>query len=70
MTDTTPIRNKQIRVAWNVIGRKNSSGKPIMAGKWHPDTPAFRKDLRIIVESGIEAYGVGSHWIEERKSPA
>lgn len=68
MTDPTPIRQKQIRLAWNVIGRKNSKGKPINAGAWHPDTPKFRAELRIIMEAGIEAYGPGSHWVEERKA--
>lgn len=65
MADPTPIRQKQIRLAWNVIGRKDSKGQPITAGNWHPDTSEFRKTLRTVMEAGIEAYGSRSHWIEE-----
>lgn len=65
LTDPTPIRQKQIRLAWNVVGRKNAEGKTITAGQWHPDTPTFRDMLRVVMEAGVEAYGAHSHWIEE-----
>jgi hypothetical protein len=56
----------EIRVGWNVVGRRNSANKPIQAGLWQPDTPENRKALTIIAESGNEAYGTGTHWVEER----
>lgn len=63
-----PIRPKEIRVRWSVIGRKNLEGKPINAGLWFPDSPTFRRDLEVLVESGNFAYGKGTHWIEEREA--
>lgn len=65
ITDPMPIRQKQIRLGWNVIGRKDSKGQPITAGNLNTDTPEFRKTLRIVMEAGIDAYGSRSHWIEE-----
>lgn len=59
---------KEIRLAWNVVGRENQIGEPIMAGVWHPDTPENRRDLEIMAEAGNDAYGPGSHWIEEREA--
>lgn len=56
----------EIRLGWNVVGRRDRSNQPIQGGLWQPDTPENRKALTIISESGNEAYGPGSHWIEER----
>lgn len=63
----TFIRPKQIRVCWSIIGRTGTDGLPNNGGIWHPDTPEFRRDLQIVAESGNEAYGPGTHWIEERE---
>ena len=63
----TFIRPKQIRVCWSIVGRMDMNGVPINGGVWHPGTPEFRRDLTIIAESGNEAYGPGTHWIEERE---
>ena len=68
MPEPTPIRPKEIRVRWSIIGRKNLQGKPINAGLWFPDSPTFRHDLQVIVEAGNDTYGKGSHWIEEREA--
>ncbi len=56
----------EIRLGWNVVGRRNATNKPIQAGLWQPDTPENRKALTIITDSSNEAYGPGSHWVEER----
>jgi hypothetical protein len=37
-------------------------------GLWHPDTPENREKLQTIMEAAVEAYGPGSHWIEEREA--
>ena len=58
----------EIRVAWNVVGRQNLVNEDINGGTWCLDSPENRKDLDIIVESGNEAYGPGSHWIETREA--
>ncbi len=65
-TPPTFIRPKQIRVCRSIVGRTGMDGLPKNGGVWHPDTPEFRGDLQIVVESGNEAYGPGTHWIEER----
>lgn len=58
----------EILLGWSVVGRRNSANKPIQAGLWQPDTSENRKALNIIAESGNEAYGPGTHWIEEREA--
>ncbi len=58
----------EIRVAWNVIGRRSIAEEPIQGGLWDPDTPVNRATLVIVMESGNEAYGSESHWIEERQA--
>ena len=58
----------EIRVAWNVIGRRSIAEEPIQGGLWHPDTPENRKTLVIVMESGNESYRPESHWIEERQA--
>ena len=58
----------EIRVAWNVIGRRSIADEPIQGGLWHPDTPENRETLVIVMESGNECYGPESHWIEERRA--
>ena len=45
----------EIRVAWNVIGRRSIADEPIQGGLWHPDTPENRKTLTIVMESGNES---------------
>jgi len=47
----------EIRVAWNVIGRRSIVDETIQFGLWHPDTPENRETLTIVMESGNESYG-------------
>lgn len=61
-------RMTEIRVAWPHGLHEDRSGKPTSGGAWFPDTPENRRDLTIIVESGCEACGPDSHWIEEREA--
>jgi hypothetical protein len=56
----------EIRLGWNVVGRRARANQPIQGGLWQPDTTENRKALTIIAESGNEAYGPGTHWVEER----
>lgn len=56
----------EIRMGWSVVGRRNAANKPIQAGLWQPDTPKNRKELALLADAGNEAYGPGTHWIEER----
>lgn len=58
----------EIRLRWNVVGRTNLADELIGGGTWCPDIPENRKDLEIIMQSGNEVYGEGSHWIEEREA--
>lgn len=56
----------EIRVAWPFGLHEDQFGNPSAGGVWFPDTPENRKDLQVIVESGCEVCGSGSHWREER----
>ena len=58
----------EIRLRWNVTGRQSVVNEPIDGGTWCIDTPENRKHLEIIMETGDEAYGEGSHWIEAREA--
>lgn len=58
----------EIRLAWSVVGREDLTGRPIQAGLWQPDNEENRRTLQIIVDSGNETYGPGTHWIEEREA--
>lgn len=59
---------KEIRVAWSVVGRKSIANEEIQAGLWHPKTEQTMHDMEIVRDSGNEAYGPGTHWIEEREA--
>lgn len=68
-TPPSPVKGLvEIRLGWSVVGRHNSDNKSIQAGLWQPDTSENRKALNIIAKSGNEAYGPGTHWIEEREA--
>jgi len=58
----------EIRLAWSIQDRKDLTGRPVDGGLWHPDTPANREAITITMEAGNEAYGDGTHWIEEREA--
>lgn len=58
----------EIRVCWPMGLHESDDGQPIDGGLWFPDIPAVRWDLQIIVESGCEACGTGTHWLEEREA--
>lgn len=47
---------------------ENLIDEPIQAGLWSPDNQRNREELTIIMESGNEAYGPDTHWIEEREA--
>ena len=42
--------------------------RPQDAGLWFPDTPANRELLNTVLDCGEEAFGTGTHWIEERQA--
>ena len=58
----------EIRVAWLLGLHENQAGEPTTGGVWFPDNEVNRHDLEIIVESGNEACGPGTHWLEERQA--
>jgi hypothetical protein len=61
---------KEIRLRW-IAGEAHieaeSAPRRPCGGLWRPDTPENRETLQKIVEAAVEAYGPGSHWIEERE---
>jgi len=59
---------KEIRVRWLFGLHEDDEGRPTDGGLWWPDTPENRRDLTIIIESGCEVAGEGSHWLEEREA--
>jgi len=59
---------KEIRLCWSIVGRYSIGDVPIQGGLLHPETPHTRCDLEIVKKSGNEAYGEGTHWIEEREA--
>jgi hypothetical protein len=59
---------KEIRVGWRLGSGEDAEGNPIDGGLWMADSPAVRRDLMIVVESGNEAAGEKSHWLEEREA--
>ena len=58
----------EIRVGWLFGLHENEQGEAINGGVWFPDTPANRRDLMIVVESGCEVAGPDTHWLEEREA--
>lgn len=58
----------EIRVCWSILGRENALGKPIQGGLWSPDTLAARQVYESVVKEGNSAYGVGTHWLVQRKA--
>jgi hypothetical protein len=62
LADPTPVHQKQIRLARNVIGRKDSKSWPMTAGNWHPDTPEFGKTLRTVMEALLEAIRISNQF--------
>jgi hypothetical protein len=59
---------KEIRVGWRLGLHEDEDGNPIDGGLWMADSSAVRRDLMIVVESGNEATGERSHWLEEREA--
>lgn len=59
---------REIRLAWSVVGRESIAGEEIYGGLWTPKTEQTVHDLEIVRDSGNEAYGPGTHWIEEREA--
>lgn len=59
---------KEIRVRWLLGLHETEDGRPLDGGIWFPDTPENRRDAEIIIESGCEVAGEGSHWLEEREA--
>lgn len=57
---------KELRIAWSAPIRFDQGGRPIFVGTWIPDNSENRYVLEMIVEAGIEAYGLGTHWIQQR----
>lgn len=58
----------EIRVAWPFGLHQNEADEPTAGGAWFPDNDENRRDLEIIVDSGNEACGGGTHWLESREA--
>lgn len=62
---------QEIRLRWSK-GIERSPSDAIQAtpgaGLWFPDSPEVRISLEIIRSCGDEAFGDGTHWIEERQA--
>ncbi len=58
----------EIRLEWSVDTHTEPSEQPRYAGKWMPATFENRRILRIILESSLEVFGPGTHWIEKRRA--
>jgi hypothetical protein len=59
---------KEIRVRWLLGLHEDEDGNPTDGGTWFPDTAENLRDLRIVVESGNEVAGTGTHWLEQREA--
>lgn len=59
---------KEIQLVWSIVGHENLIDEPIQAGLWYPDIPKTRLNLTIIMESGNEADGPDTNWLEEREA--
>jgi hypothetical protein len=64
---------KEIRLGWSDGIAKDDEqltveGVPVHPGDglWRPDTPENRRALVQAMAAANEAYGEGTHWIEER----
>jgi hypothetical protein len=59
---------REIRVRWTPGLHQDLSEERelTIGGTWFPDNERNRDDLTVIVESGNEVAGEGSHWLEER----
>ena len=60
------VAMKEIRVRWIFGLHENDQGESTDGGAWFPDSPQNRQDLMVVVESGCEVAGIGTHWLEER----
>ena len=59
---------REIRLCWSIEGRENIVNEPIQGGLWMPMNEENANALQIICEEGNNAYGDGTHWIEEREA--
>ena len=57
----------EIRLAWSIAGRTDFAGTPIQHGRWVYADAQSRKDLGFSAEIGNQAFGAGTHWIEQRE---
>ncbi|MDB5895930.1 MAG: hypothetical protein JWQ88_3461 [Rhodoferax sp.] len=60
----------EIRLAWSLGGRTDFSGAPLQNGQWVYADAQARKDLAFSADIGNQAFGAGTHWIEQRNAPA
>jgi hypothetical protein len=58
----------EIRLAWSTPGRIGLSGEPIRHGAWIYADAQARLDLQFSAEVGNQAFGLGTHWIEQREA--
>jgi hypothetical protein len=58
---------KEIRVCRKGSDSSQPAIAVVRAGRWHPDSPGNREMLRVIVDSGNEIDGPGTHWVEVRE---
>lgn len=63
---------QEIRLRWSKGIQKDPASSPFEhaqgAGLWFPDTAFNRDELEVFKDCGLNAFGKGSHWIEERKA--
>ena len=59
----------QIRLCWRPEVVHHEDRPNPCAGEWMDADFEGRRHMKIILESALEAYGPGSHWIEKRDAP-
>ncbi|ROR24506.1 hypothetical protein EC845_0531 [Comamonas sp. BIGb0124] len=58
---------REIRLAWSTeVQERLHMAWPHTL--WFPDTPTTRAGLERARDTGLSAFGLGTHWIEEREA--
>ena len=57
----------EIRLCWLSTRKTVGDSEPVEYGAWFLDTKGTRQKLVKLVEAGSEAWGEGTHWIQERE---
>ncbi len=59
----------QIRLCWRPDVVHHEDRPNPCAGEWMDANFEGRRHMKIILESALEVYGPGSHWVEKRDVP-